>query len=129
MRDKTVEPYVRLVFAWALAGVSRSEIARRMEFMLAPTSSSKEKSEGERIQWTASTVKAILFNPTYAGFHVMGKSKVSSYRGIKPTRVKRDEWLYFPDFHEAYITMDDYKIIEGILYAGKSRSRQKTKRI
>ncbi len=118
--DKTVEPYVRLVFAWALAGVSRSEIARRMEFMLAPTSSSKEKSEGERIQWTASTVKAILFNPTYAGFHVMGKSKVSSYRGIKPTRVKRDEWLYFPDFHEAYITMDDYKTIEEMISKSKS---------
>lgn len=116
--DKSVEPYVRLVFAWTLAGISRSEVARRMEILNAPTAWSKDY--GKTIKWTTSTVKGILFNPVYAGFHVMGKSRVSTYRGIKPQRVERDEWLYFPDFHEAYITMDDYQIIEKMISSSRS---------
>ena len=124
--DKEVEPYVRLVFAWTLAGVSRPEIARRMEILGAPTAWSRN-SEKE-IKWTCSTVKAILFNPVYAGFHVMGKSRVSTYRGIKPTKIDRDDWVYFPDFHEAYITMDDYKTVEELISKSKSACYQRMER-
>ena len=124
--DREVEPYVRLVFAWTLAGVSRPEIARRMEILGAPTAWSKKSDKD--YSWTASTVKAILFNPVYAGFHVMGKSRVSTYRGIKHTKIDRDEWVYFPDFHEAYITMEDYKAVEELISQSKSACYKRMER-
>lgn len=111
--DPEAEPYIRLVFAWTLAGLSRGEIARRMEIMGVPTATGKENGKG--CEWTASTVKHILYNPVYAGFHVMGKSHVSKYRGIEPAKRSRDDWLYFPDFHEAYISMEDYQRIDGMI--------------
>ena len=106
--DPVVEPYVRMIFAWALAGVPRLEIARRMQTIGAPTPATYDDWDIEN-KWQDSTITHILYNPAYAGFHVMNKSKVSLYKSISPKRLKRDEWLYFPDYHEPYITMDDYE--------------------
>lgn len=113
--DEEVEPYVRMVFAWAMSGVKRLEIAKRMELIGAPTPAVHDKWEKNGKHWAAETVKQILYNPCYAGFHVMGKSKLSLYKGISATRTKRNEWLYFPDFHEPYITIDDYEKIENMI--------------
>lgn len=113
--DEEVEPYVRMVFAWAMSGVKRLEIAKRMELIGAPTPAVHDKWEKNGKHWAAETVKQILYNPCYAGFHVMGKSKLSIYKGISATRTKRSEWLYFPDFHEPYITMEDYEKIENMI--------------
>lgn len=113
--DEEVEPYVRMVFAWAICGVKRLEIAKRMELIGAPTPAVHDKWEKNGKHWAAETVKQILYNPCYAGFHVMGKSKLSIYKGISATRTKRSEWLYFPDFHEPYITMEDYEKIENMI--------------
>lgn len=113
--DEEVEPYVRMVFAWAMSGVKRLEIAKRMELIGAPTPAVHDKWEKNGKHWAAETVKQILYNPCYAGFHVMGKSKLSLYKGISATRTKRNEWLYFPDFHEPYITMEDYEKIENMI--------------
>lgn len=112
--DQSVAPYVRMIFAWALAGVPRLEIARRMEIVGAPTPA---KHDNWKIlnKWEDSTITHILYNPVYAGFHVMGKSKVSLYRDIRPKRLAREEWVYFPDYHEPYITMDDYAALETMI--------------
>lgn len=112
--DQSVAPYVRMIFAWALAGVPRLEIARRMEIVGAPTPAKHDNWKVEN-KWEDSTVTHILYNPVYAGFHVMGKSKVSLYRDIRPRRLSREEWVYFPDFHEPYITMDDYASLEAMI--------------
>ena len=112
--DQSVAPYVRMIFAWALAGVPRLEIARRMEIVGAPTPAKHDNWKVEN-KWEDSTITHILYNPVYAGFHVMGKSKVSLYRDIRPRRLSREEWVYFPDFHEPYITMDDYASLEAMI--------------
>lgn len=112
--DPVVEPYVRMIFAWALAGVPRLEIARRMQTIGAPTPATYDDWDIEN-KWQDSTITHILYNPAYAGFHVMNKSKVSLYKSISPKRLKRDEWLYFPDYHEPYITMDDYEKLETMI--------------
>ena len=123
--DKETEPYVRLVFAWTLAGISRSEIAYRLNALGAPTMYGKKSSGKQEVKWTNSTVKHILFNPVYAGFHVMGKSRVSIYRGIALTKKDRKEWIYFPDFHEAYITMDDYSTVENMIEKSKKERHER----
>lgn len=112
--DQSVAPYVRMIFAWALAGVPRLEIAKRMEIVGAPTPAKHDNWKIEN-KWEDSTITHILYNPAYAGFHVMGKSKVSLYRDIRPTKRAREEWIYFPDFHEPYITMDDYTALETMI--------------
>jgi DNA invertase Pin-like site-specific DNA recombinase len=112
--DKEVEPYVRMIFAWGLAGVKYREIAMRMELIGAPTAATHDNWDyGEH--WCSDSVNHILSNPAYAGFHVMGKSKVSLYSGIPGHRIPREDWVYFPDYHEAYITMEDYGQLDGIV--------------
>lgn len=90
--DPETEPYVRLVFLWTLAGVCRSEIAKRMEILGAPTTSSINDPDSKP-KWDAHTVKGILSNPVYAGYLVMGKLKQSLFKGIPRTFIKRDEWI------------------------------------
>lgn len=65
-------------------------------------------------------LQTILYNPVYAGFHVMGKRKVSLNRGIKQHDVEREKWLFFPDYHEAYITMEEYEEIRRTMNKNKA---------
>ena len=122
--DEVVAPYVRMLFAWALLDVPRIEIAKRLNTIGAPPPGIYD---GRNVTnaWKDSSVKQILYNPAYAGFHVMGKSKISLYKGIDATRNPRNEWLYFPDFHEAYITIDDYQKIEKIIVENKEEIEER----
>lgn len=118
--DEVVAPYVRMIFAWAMTGVKRLEIAKRLELIGAPTPAMHDNWENSGEHWTDASVKQILYNPAYAGFHVMGKSKISLYKGISAYRTKRSEWVFFPDFHEPYITMEDYEAIEALISRNKT---------
>ncbi len=124
--DQTVAPYVRMVFAWALAGVPRLEIAKRMNLLNAPTPASLDNQDIKN-KWQDSTITHMLYNPIYAGFHVMNKSKLSLYKGIGPIRTDREEWMYFPDFHEPYITMEDYESINTMIGEIKQERTERLK--
>lgn len=124
--DQTVAPYVRMVFAWALAGVPRLEIAKRMNLLNAPTPASLDNQDIKN-KWQDSTITHMLYNPIYAGFHVMNKSKLSLYKGIGPLRTNREEWLCFPDFHEPYITMEDYESINALIGEIKQERTERLK--
>ena len=71
--DPETEPFVRLVFAWTLAGLRRHEIAERMNLIKVPTPG-KLRYNKESI-WRSETVRGIQINPAYAGIHVMGKTE------------------------------------------------------
>lgn len=124
--DEAVAPYVRLVFSWILSGVSRIEIAKRMDTLGAPTPAEHDNWKIEN-KWKDSTVKLIVYNPAYAGFHVMGKSKVSLCDGISAYRKDRKEWVYFPDFHEPYITLEEYEKIEQMISDKKQQMEDRLK--
>ena len=124
--DDEVAPYVRMVFAWTLAGVERTEIAKRMNIIGAPTPAIHDHWNIEN-KWTNSTVKALINNPAYAGFHVMGKSKVCLYKGQQRTSYSRDEWIFFPDYHEPYITMEEYQQIDTMLRKGTQDKKDQLK--
>lgn len=110
--NREVEMYVRMIFSWALSGVSHASIARRLNFLNVPTRSEYEGWNQGGSPWEGSRVSYILSNPTYAGFLVTGKTKVSVYHGISPMRKDEEEWNFFPDRHEAYITMGDYEKLQ-----------------
>lgn len=118
--DETVAPYVRMVFAWSLMGVSRLEVAKRMNIVGAPTPREYELNQQPQRKWKDSTVKQIIYNPVYAGFYVMGKRVSSLYKGIPQMNVERDKWLLFPNYHEPYITMDEYRALEDLVKKNKA---------
>lgn len=117
--DDETAPYVRMVFAWSLAGVTRIEVANRLNYMGVQSPGAYiGRKVGEK--WSDSSIKQILYNPAYAGFHIMGKSKTSLYRGISSMKIPRSEWLYFPNYHEPYITFDDYEKINQMIAENKA---------
>ena len=122
-----VEPYVRMVFSWFFAGVGKKEIAARMNIIGAPTPA-KMDGWDYGFTWTADTIVTMVYNPVYAGNHVMGKRKVSLYKNIPNTNVERSEWLMFPNFHEPYITQEEYEQIENTIIENKKIKEKRWKR-
>lgn len=122
-----VEPYVRMVFAWFLAGIGKREIADRMNIVGAPTPA-KMDGWDYGYTWTPDTVVSMVYNPVYAGYHVMGKSKVSLYKNMPNTNLERSEWLMFPNYHEPYITQEEYEQIENIIIENKRIKEKRWKR-
>lgn len=113
-----VEPYVRMIFSWYFAGVDKREIAKRLEIIGAPTPEKEEGWDYGHV-WRGDTIVTIVYNPVYAGYHVMGKRKVSIYKNIPYTYLDRSEWLLFPNFHEPYITQKQYEQIEETIVVNK----------
>lgn len=69
--DETVAPVVRMIFQWTLLGVSKREIADRLNLLGIATPGQKEKRKIARVsleetKWNGGTVRKILENPTYA---------------------------------------------------------------
>ena len=89
--DETVAPVVRMIFQWTLLGVSKREIADRLNLLGIATPGQKEKRKIARVpleetKWNGGTVRKILENPTYTGDIVTGKLKQSLYKGVKQYR-------------------------------------------
>ena len=91
--DPETEPYVRMVFAWILAGVSRSEIANRMNLL--NISSPGKLRYDKKNNWRSETVRYIQINPAYAGIHVMGKTEKRKCDGIDSHKVRREDWVRY----------------------------------
>ena len=136
--DEEIKPYLRMMFSWTLIGVKRSEIAKRLKIMGVPTPLDAAKKQGVYLSkpansWNAYTVRDLLHNPIYSGRCVLGKTKQSLYKGIKPTRNPREEWIYFDDVFEAVISKEEYdqiseKIIKNRDYRNKRIEENEGKR-
>lgn len=110
--DPGTEGYVRMLFAWALSGIPGAEIAKRLTLVgaVSPAEAKGTAQSG----WSESSVKQIVYNPVYAGFHVMGKRRQSLSEELAPMNVGRDQWIFFPDAHEPYITMEEYEKLQEL---------------
>lgn len=115
---KELAPYVRMVFSWTLAGIKRSEIAKRMELMGVPTPLQFLNDRGilsgrKGGGWTAHTIKGILSNPVYAGTVVMGKTGRRRRAETKAGNPEDVVCLY--DMHQPIVSKGDYKKIEKLI--------------
>ena len=83
--------------------------------------------------WYSSTLYGILTNPHYVGDTVLGRSMQAIYKGIKSHNVKdKDEWIVFPNTHEAIISREDFQKVQDIIQAAseaRQTSMQKTEEI
>ena len=62
--------------------------------------------ERHRSYWQSSTVAKILSKPEYAGHTVNLKTAKEHYKDKKTTWKPKDEWLIFPDTHEAIVEQE-----------------------
>ncbi len=128
--DPETAPYVRMIFSWTIAGIRRSEIARRFQYMGIPTPMAVLQKQGRMASrkdngWNEHTVKRILNNPVYAGTLALGKTKQSICKGIRHTAVPREDWVCFYDRHEAIVSKEDYRIIEDMIAANRVRMQRR----
>lgn len=129
--DEEVAPYVRMIFEWKAAGVSHSEICKRLNDMGAVTPARRKVELGiwhaekyKHTIWHGRTIIDIMKNATYTGTLVYGKMPKSLYQGIKCHRAKPDEWRCIPDAHEAIVSQELFDKVQKI-FDERSEKMQK----
>ncbi len=110
--DKEVAPIVRQMFLWAGAGVSMTEIARRLNEEGVTTPSvylaavrGKYKTNST---WTFESVRNILQNRIYTGDTVPFKSHVIRVGSDRVKAVPLEEQMVIPNTHEAIISRETF---------------------
>lgn len=129
--DEETASYVRLIFQRKIEGWSMPMILDELDRLGAPNTELRKRQNGTRTGdgcsckgWHKSTVYGILTNPHYVGDTVLGRSMVAIYKGIKSHNVKdKDEWIVFPNTHEAIISREDFQKVQDIMNAA-SEARQ-----
>lgn len=129
--DEETAKYVQLMFQWKIEGRSIPTILDELDRLGAPNPELRKRQNGTRTGdgcsckgWQSSTLYGILTNPHYVGDTVLGRSMKAIYKGIKSHNVKdKDEWIVFPNTHEAIITREDFQKVQDIIDAA-SEARQ-----
>lgn len=123
--DEETASYVRLIFQRKIEGCSMPTILDELDRLGAPNTELRKRQNGTRTGdgcsckgWHKSTVYGILTNPHYVGDTVLGRSMVAIYKGIKSHNVKdKDEWIVFPNTHQAIISREDFQKVQDIMNA------------
>ena len=130
--DEEVAPYVRMIFEWKAAGVSHSEICKRLNDMGAVTPARRKVELGiwhaekyKHTIWHGRTIIDIMKNATYTGTLVYGRMPKSLYQGIKCHRAKPDEWRCIPDAHEAIVSQELFDKVQKIFDERAERMQKK----
>ena len=130
--DEEVAPYVRMIFEWKAAGVSHSEICKRLNDMGAVTPARRKVELGiwhaekyKHTIWHGRTIIDIMKNATYTGTLVYGRMPKSLYQGRKCHRAKPDEWRCIPDAHEAIVSQELFDKVQKIFDERSARMQKK----
>ena len=131
--DEEASQYVRLIFRWKLEGKTNVYILDTLESMGAPTPEYQKRVNGtrkgdgySRNGWNRSTLPEILTNPHYVGDTVLGRSLRALYKGVRPHKIKdKDQWIVFPNTHEAIISREDFEKVQDILEAASAERQAK----
>ena len=129
--DEDSAKFVRLMFRWKIEGWSIPSILDALDRMGAPNPEARKREVGTRdgdpssyTGWYSSSLYSILTNPHYVGDTVLGRSMKAIYKNIPSHNVKdKDEWIVFPDTHEAIISREDFQKVQDIMNAA-SEARQ-----
>ncbi len=129
--DEDSAKFVRLMFGWKIEGWSIPSILDALDRMGAPNPEARKREVGTRdgdpsnhTGWYSSTLYGILTNPHYVGDTVLGRSMKAIYKNIPSHNVKdKDEWIVFPNTHEAIISREDFQRVQDIMNAA-SEARQ-----
>lgn len=134
--DPETAPVVREIFDMRLSGMGLADIARNLNdrgipcptvFLHGKGRPVTRKGNFERMCWTDSVVLTVLQNEIYTGAVVSLKSTVDSRKGKLVARPK-DEWVRVDGMHEAVVTKEEFRQVQGMIKpqkpaAGKRKMR------
>lgn len=130
--DEETAQYVRLMFKWKIEGWSIPMILDELDRLGAPNPELRKRQNGTRTGdcscngWHSSTLYGILTNPHYVGDTVLGRSLKAIYKGLPKKNVKdKDEWIVFPNTHEAIISREDFQKVQDIVNAASAARQMK----
>ena len=115
-------PIVKLIFEWAVKeNLTAGQIARRLTTMGVPT----YKGGAE---WSNSSVKQVLMNPTYAGFtqwnsRMRIKTMVNGQLvARRPRSNHTSKYMLYEGKHPALVDVETFEAAKNRYYSDKSRS-------
>ena len=134
--DEVTAPYVKMIFQWKIEGRSVQAILNELDRLGAPNTELRKRQTGTRVGdgcsckgWYGSTLYGILTNPHYVGDTVLGRSMAAIYKGIKSHNVKdKDEWIVFPNTHEAIISRENFQKVQDIMNAASEERQTKMRK-
>ena len=133
--DEETAPIVRKIFQWKIEGLSLPAIADRLDAMDAPNPEFQKYQVGVRTGnatakkvWNKSTLTNILDNPHYVGDTVLGRTQNAIYKGVKNQHIDRENWIVFPDTHEAIISREDFQKVREMREAAARARVEKMER-
>jgi DNA invertase Pin-like site-specific DNA recombinase len=122
--DTDVSDVVKRIFAMTIEGYGPYQIAcvLRDDRLLMPGAYLATKGAGlhqhktfeNPYLWRSSVICSILKKREYLGHTVNFKSKKDSYKDKKNYYVPEDEWVIFPDTHEAIIDQETFDTVQRI---------------
>lgn len=113
--DKESAEIVKNIFNWYVyEGIGKISICHKLNDLgiLNPTGYKKIKQkqnyknygiQGDKYNWTPSTIRNILKNEVYIGNTVQGKRKSKSYKIHKVEKVSKDDWIRVENTHKGII--------------------------
>ena len=113
--DKESAEMVKNIFNWYVyKGMGKISICHKLNDLgiLNPTGYKKIKLkqnyknygiQGDKYNWTPSTIRNILKNEVYIGNTVQGKRKSKSYKIHKVEKVSKDDWIRIENTHKGII--------------------------
>ena len=133
--DDETAPIVRKIFQWKIEGLSLPAIADRLDAMNAPNPEFQKYQVGVRTGnatakkiWNKSSLTTILDNPHYVGDTVLGRTLNAIYKGVKNQHIDREEWIVFPNTHEAIISREDFQKVQELRDAAARTRIEKMER-
>lgn len=110
--DAEAATAVRRIFQMFLDGMNYADIAKVLHEEKVPTPDEhKAYQRGNhaivfKYEWTGRAIKEILRNRVYLGHIVHGRTRTEFYRGMKTTRIPREQWQVIENTHEAIISQE-----------------------
>lgn len=128
--DEPAASIVRQIYHLYLSGIGMTAIAKQLTAKQIPPPSIYKKQQGLKFyspyassQWSVSTIKNILKNPTYTGVLVQGKEKKLSYKSKKMIHLPPECWIRIPGMHPAIISEEDFNYVQHRFQTRKKRNK------
>ncbi len=122
--DPPAAAVVKRIFDMACEGKSPTAIAEILteEKVLIPSAYAKEfnptnfhgEKYSDKYRWSGNTVGEILIRQEYLGHTVLGKWARESFKTKSKRKKSEDEYLVFPNTHEAIINQDVWDMVQKL---------------
>ncbi|MCD8100399.1 MAG: recombinase family protein [Oscillospiraceae bacterium] len=119
--NEETAPVVRQIFAWRAAGISVTQIARRLNDggILSPSAYLYETGQVKTekyhiILWTGRAVKNICTHPVYLGHMTQSRKRQSFYDGMSQVCLPENEWAVVCNTHEPIIDRQTFDAVQEL---------------